>query len=612
MCFLANWGVLYYVLNQVNMVGLWILSLVLIVMIARLRSPLAYLILIGSGIGVLGSALPMILSWISGNFGQFGVVINVTGILLLYFFYYLGLSYRSRLIEVEATAAKAQQALSSQRNQMLTNITHEFRTPITVIQGIAKQISGPANAQRRTLINRNAQRLKILVDQILDLQKIDAGKLDLRLQQGDVAAFLRRELASYTSLAESRGIQLSSDLPDEAIIMDYDATKMQQVVANLIGNAIKYTKSGGSIRVLVRARQDTIPPRLELQVADTGIGIAPAALPHIFSLFYQADGTTTRAAEGTGIGLALTRELVQLMGGQIEASSELEKGSTFSVHLPITQQAPMQDADAQVVPLDRLTANAEPLIAPVPPLNTTHDATILLVEDNADLLYYLVSLLAPDYQLLTALNGEEGLRIARQHLPDLIISDVMMPKMDGITMLQQLRQDARTDHLPIIILSAKASLPDRHAGFREGADAYLSKPFDEEELHLRVSQLLRSREILQKRYQQLSIRESIPDSFMAQFHQLLQAQLGDEDLSVEGLAQQLHLDRTTLFSKLKHFTGMAPSQYVRLLRLQAAQQLLQQSELGVAEVAYRCGFRSPAYFSRVYAQHFGYPPSKER
>jgi CheY-like chemotaxis protein len=361
-------------------------------------------------------------------------------------------------------------------------------------------------------------------------------------------------------------------------------------------------------------------PWIELGVSDTGPGIAPASLPNIFARFYQADNQPVSPVGGTGIGLSLVRELVLLMHGGLAVRSRPAQGAEFVVRLPLTRQAP---------------PTGEPLPTPVPvgpersqwpepaPVAAGDRPVLLLVEDNSDVAVYTQACLGTDYGVIPAENGQAGFALALAHLPDVILSDVMMPLMDGFELCEKLKNDPRTSHIPVILLTARAAVGDRIAGLRRGADAYLNKPFGREELLIVLNNLVRSRRLLQIHYGQLALgsapdnaapagAEAPEDQFVLKLRVVVEARLGDADLSADAICQLMGMSRTTLHKKMTALTGLSISRYLRALRLRKAQELLTDSALNVAEVAYAVGFEDPKYFSRVFSEEYGVSPGHFR
>ncbi|MEM1214596.1 MAG: ATP-binding protein, partial [Bacteroidota bacterium] len=524
----------------------------------------------------------------------------------IYAFYRFQLS--KRLAEQEAVRL---QELDQVKNRLYTNITHEFRTPLTVIQGMAQRINGKYQKETQ-LIRKNSENLLHLVNQMLDLSKLEVGKLRLQIVQGDVIGFLRHEIEAFQPLATGKELQLHFQTDTSALLMDFDMQKLRQILTNLLSNAIKFSREGGVITVVARPSQD----QLELTVKDNGIGIPANRLPYIFDRFYQVDDTATRTHEGTGIGLALTKELVELLQGEITVTSTEGEGTQFTIQLPIRNQAPLVEFSPEWEVLE-IIAPSSTVANPI--FNDPGLATALLIEDNEDIIQYLIYCLQDDYQILTALNGEEGISTAITHTPDVIICDVMMPKADGFEVTNTLKSDERTSHIPIILLTAKADQQSKVKGLDSGADAYLTKPFDRVELMIRLEKLVALRQTLQEKYASLDyfsptkvIINPKEDVFLRKLKQQIEVHLEDANFGIEQLANAMNLSRSQLYRKTKALTGQSIAVFVRTLRLHHGRKLLRETDRSISEVAYRIGFNDPAYFSKTYAELFGYPPGQER
>ncbi|MBX2876207.1 MAG: response regulator [Saprospiraceae bacterium] len=524
--------------------------------------------------------------------------------------------YRFQLArQVTLLENKRLRELDQVKTNLYTNITHEFRTPLTVILGITQQIrkeAKKATLPKLQLIQRNSQQLFELINQMLDLSKLESGYMRLNLMQADIVTYLSYLVASFTSYAEQREIDLQFSSRKERQIMDFDPKVIQQVLSNLLSNALKFTPAGGEIAVEL----DEQDGYFQLQVRDTGEGIDEEQLKHIFDRFHQVDTSTTKVHEGTGIGLALVKEWVDHMKGRITVQSEIGLGSTFLLELPITTAATLSKAPVQESDLD-----TEPALSPaLPDANPLNLPLVLLIEDNADVAQYLRLALANRYQCIHAVDGQEGVDMAWAQIPDLIISDVMMPQMDGYEVCRLLKNDERSSHIPIILLTAKVDFEDRMVGLSEGADAYLAKPFAEEELMIRMEKLLDLRKQLQQKYSRTfltdttfsSKREQIEDPFLAKVELAILEHLEKENFGSEDLAKALFLSRSQLHRKIKALTGKSASIYLRMIRLREAQKLLADPGRSISEIAYQVGFKSPVYFSQIYKETFGVPPSERR
>lgn len=536
---------------------------------------------------------------------------------IIYSVYHFQLNRRLTLAENQRL-----HELDTLKTKFYNNITHEFRTPLTVILGMAEQLRTQASEHRKegiTLIKRNGRQLLKMVNQMLDLSKLESGHLSLNPEQGDVINYIQYLLESFHSLAETRNIRLHFLSSLNQFYMDFDSEQLMHIVSNLLSNAIKFTPEGKDVYVAVETLRG-IQAKLEIRVKDTGIGIPEEKLPFIFDRFYQLDDSTTRSWGGTGIGLTLTKELVKLMGGEIEVSSELGKGTIFSVQLPVKNSQPMfkylPTIDSSV---------------PIPPLKITvqnktkksDQPLLLIVEDNSDLVKYLDSCLNGQYNLEIAYDGEQGISKAKDLIPDLILTDVMMPLKDGYELCQTLKNEELTSHIPIVMLTAKVDAEARILGRRQGADTYLVKPFLKEELEVIIEGLLLQRQKLQHHFSKnigLEIPTQKPSDnsfiiesqFLKKVNNILEKNLTNTAFSVADLCDQLFISQSKLYRKIMALTGMSPQQYIRSVRLQKAKELLQHTTQSIHSIAFDTGFSDPHYFSRIFKKETGMTPTQFR
>ena len=527
----------------------------------------------------------------------------------------------------EQESALRLQELDTFKTRLYTNLTHEFRTPLAVILGMTDQIEAAPKKNLQEglkMIRRNGKQLLQLINQLLDLSKLENNALKLHLQQGDIIPYLRYIVESFESYANTRNVSLQFQSSIHLLVMDYDPEQIQQIMMNLISNAIKFTPSEGAIVMSVAEQYRN----LVIKVKDTGIGIPEKDLPNIFDRFYQVDSSSTRKGEGTGIGLAHTKELVKLMGGEISVSSQEHKGTTFTVRLPIVRDDTtpafeedykhQADAETIVIPAQHLSTDT----ASTPSKPTADLPQILIVEDNPDVVSYLKSCLEDRYQVNIAYNGAAGIEKALETIPDIIISDVMMPEKDGYEVCDTLKNDERTSHIPIILLTAKVDAQSRLSGLKTGADAYLAKPFDKTELLVRLEMMVKKQKqvlaYFTRKFQTkifLGTTDKTPssenpkeDAFMDKVRQIVADYHGDEDFGLPQLCQKLAMSRSQLFRKLKALINMAPSDYIRNYRMQRAKYLLENTDTNVAEAAYEVGFKDPSYFSKIFQETFGVLP----
>ncbi|MCG8331267.1 MAG: tetratricopeptide repeat protein [Chitinophagales bacterium] len=520
--------------------------------------------------------------------------------------------------KAEAANAKLLE-IDQSKSRFFTNISHEFRTPLTVISGMAEQLSEDGRVKQ--LIQRNTRHLLQLINQILDLRKLESGSLPTRYIQSDVVKYLKYVLESFHSMAEQKALQLFFEATEETIIVDYDPEKLLRILTNLLSNAIKFTDSGGRVQLSVSSHPNQDNPVYRFSVSDTGLGIATGKLPYIFDRFYQVDDEASKLGEGTGIGLALTKELVELLNGSIQVKSLEDEGTTFTVELPYTQQAILvQDAmeeTAAVMPI--AAAFSTEAIKNRTQYADDNLPSLLIVEDNPDVMEYLITCLERDYQLTFAYDGQDGFEKALELIPDIIVSDVMMPRMDGYTLCDTLKKEERTSHIPIVLLTAKADIDSRITGLERGADAYLAKPFDQRELSVQLKNLLALRQQLHARYSSLAPLTPTEDTaiqqedeFIIKLREIFDAHIDDTQFDLNALSKAMLMSRTHFGRKVKALTGRTPAIYLRSIRLQKARTLLLTTSLSIKEIAYDVGFSNQGYFSNSYKEEFGEYPTVTR
>ena len=505
------------------------------------------------------------------------------------------------------------------KTRFYANITHEFRTPLTVISGMADALKSNPEQEREkklNLIKKNSQSLLALVNRMLDLSKLQAGKMSSDISQGDVIVLLKYLTEAHESFAKTKNVGLQFYSEEKELLMDFDAKKMEQVLNNLVSNAIKFTTEYGKILVVAKRHISNSKPWLEIKIKDTGIGISEEQLPHIFDRFHQAN--PAHENQGSGIGLALVKELMDNMDGKIRVDSSLHAGTTFTLLFPITNHAPF----SEMKPVKELAAPPvlSPEMADEKELLDDGLPILLIIEDSPDVTYYLKSTLENDYQIVTARNGRQGVEKALDILPDLIISDVMMPEMDGFEVCEKLKTDERTNHIPVILLTAKATADDKLAGLSHGADAYLVKPFEKAELMVRLQKLMELRRTLQKKYSTALVGSNIEnikapapeEIFLQKLEAIVLAHHENEDFSIHELSRELLLSRSQAHRKIKALTGLSTAIYIRHVRLEKAKELLRTTHLSISEIAYQTGFKTPVYFSQIFKEVVGASPTEWR
>jgi signal transduction histidine kinase/DNA-binding NarL/FixJ family response regulator len=550
-----------------------------------------------------------------------------------------------QLVEMEHFQAERIAEVDRLKSRFFANISHEFRTPLTLILGPAEQgiesTREPSTRQKLHLIKNNTERLHSLVNQLLDFSRLESGTMKLQVRRNDVVEFLRRTVMSFESWAERKRINLEFHSEPDILEGYFDRDKLEKIVNNLVSNAVKFTPDGGMVRLAVKESQFRDQPArpnvgrsggisdirylnsLTLSVSDSGPGIAPEHLSHIFDRFYRVDETHT--TEGTGIGLALTKELVELHHGTIAVESTLGKGSVFTVTLPIGESAyRREEITESPLPgerVEKLPVVLSPLGAGDVPAQTSPDGKplVIVVEDNADLRRYIREFMETDYAVHEAKDGKEGYDRAIEMVPDIIISDLMMPKMDGMELCRALKQDVRTSHIPVILLTARAGTESKIEGLETGADDYVTKPFDSKELMARVRNLIEQRRQLKKKFSAGVVLRpgdvavsSLDDALLKRVMTAIEARMSDEGLGAEEIAREVALSRRHLDRKLVGLTNLSTAEVIRYMRLQRARELLEKNAATVAEVAFQVGFGDPSYFSTCFHERFGILPSEVR
>jgi len=541
---------------------------------------------------------------------------------------------RQKLAKQEAVQLREMDAFKS---RFFTNITHEFRTPLTVILGMTERLTLDIGrwTEREAknslvLIKRNGENLLRLINQILDLSKLESKALKINYVQGDALAYLRYIAESLQSLANAQTLTLHVDSDQDSIVMDYDPERLLQIVYNLLSNAVKFTPAGGSVDLRITIddlRLGAQATSIVIRVIDTGIGIPAHDLPFLFDRFFQANNQERSKAGGTGIGLSLTKELVLAMGGDIAVESAVGKGTTVTVRLPITRVGPTLAPATTERTAILETSSPLPVGSGIDTRSDSSLPHLLIIEDNPDVMAYLVASLQSEYRIDCAYNGRAGIEKAVETIPDLILSDVMMPEKDGLEVCDALKNDERTSHIPIVLLTAKADVESRLAGLRRGADAYLSKPFHQEELQLTLTNLLERRRKWQERFAGLGLVSGpaapatpdapkadleLEDAFLKKIREQLEQHLADADFDGPRLARAMLLSEVQLYRKIKALTGKSTAIYMRSIRLHKGLELLRSTSLTVSEIAYDVGFEDPNYFSRTFSQEFGTAPSEMR
>lgn len=540
-----------------------------------------------------------------------------------------------------------EQQLANIKLRFFTDISHELRTPLTLITSPVSEVLEheplSANARKHlTLVHKNTERMLRLINQILDFRKIENKKMKLLLEKTEIIGMLKRVMEDFRLMAEEKNIDYHLETKHESIHAWIDQDKFEKIIFNLISNAFKYTPANKAITVYA----DIIDNKLVTSVVDEGIGIDPQKRQTLFQRFETLVHRNI-LQPSSGIGLSLVKELIELHQGSIRVNSQVGIGSEFIVTLPLDQKAYEGNANTEFILNDGTLITKEPeknnkTAAPMPEMSRGHEGvepqnanidteqvSILIVEDNPELRSFLKDILSGSYKIIEATNGEEGLKNALQYMPDFIISDVMMPVMDGLDMVKAIKEDRNICHIPIILLSAKSSLDDRISGLEQGIDDYITKPFSSTYLKTRIKFLLNQRKTLQEFYlKQWTEKQkgnsispaniepakpqiiSFDDQFMQQVMEIMEKQMDNSEWTIDQFAQELGMGRTVFYQKLKSIIGLSPIDFVREMRIKRAMQLIESGEYNVSSIAYMTGFNDPKYFSKCFKKKYGVSPSE--
>jgi len=537
------------------------------------------------------------------------------------------MSYKNQS-KVDKAVLKEKEETEKIKSRFFANISHEFRTPLTLIFGPANDVlektKEPDTKQSVSIIKRNASRLYGLVNQLLDLSKLEAGRMTLETTEQNIIPILKGLVLSFTSLAERRKITLRFNTIEENLNIYIDKEKVEKIITNLLSNAFKFTPEGGKVDFTV----EKLIKDVEIKITDSGIGIPKERIDNIFDRFYQVDGSHTRENEGTGIGLALTKELVELHKGNIKVESKEGEGTTFRLLLPLGKEHLKPEEIVEKEIQEEITKTIEEIElipetekskekADIDLLLETEKPLLLIVEDNSDVRKYIISHLEVDYGIQEAVDGEDGLTKSIEQIPDLIVSDVMMPKMDGFQLCEKLKTDERTSHIPVILLTAKATSKDKIEGYETGADDYIMKPFDAKELKVRIKNLIDQRKKLREHFLKEGIFNldnkniiSVDKKFLEKAVNIINEHLSDSLFGVELFASELAIGRTSLHKKVVALVGEPPGELIKRIRLSKAGILLKNKTGNISEIALEVGFNNPAYFSECFKKQFGVTPSQ--
>jgi len=512
--------------------------------------------------------------------------------------------------------------------KFFTNISHEFKTPLSLIisplEMLMKNYSYPEQQTALGVMYKNAQKLLTMVNDILDFRKLDQDKAKLNISSGNIVEFVREISTSFLSIAAEKSIKLTFTTNHQYLELRFDKDKMYMVVSNLISNAFKYTKNGGHVDVSVDIAETVVDHQIDkklcIKVSDTGIGIAKEHLDHIFNRFYRIDSNDTHGIAGTGVGLHIVSEFVKLHAGSVDVNSELGKGTIFTVNIPMTKE--VYDENKQDIIYsgketekyeDRCIDSAEQTKEKAG--NSVY--TLLIIDDNEDFRLFLKDLFVSDYSVISARDGQHGYDLAVEHVPDIVLCDVMMPNVDGYAFCRKIKQDIRTSHIPVVLLTAKCSDENQFQGMEAGADAYISKPFNIDILRVTLANIARRQKQLQEKFRaKVDITTtrtdvvSMDQKFIQKAVSIVEANIERTDFLVEDLCREMAMSRVNFYKKILALTDKTPSEFIRFIRLKRAAELLAKSQMYVGEVAFLVGFNEPKYFRKYFKEEFGVTPNE--
>ena len=573
------------------------------------------------------------LQLVSINYQQLNfAVIILFGAVLIFLLYLIRRYEINRIklgiqLKLEKVETDTLRKLDHLKSQFFTNISHEFRTPLTLILGqIESVMSSGIEAREKAKLQvakRNARRLLTLINQLLDLSKLETGNMELNVSQHNIVTFIKNLFYSFESLAATKKIRLLFESDSTYLPVVFDLDKMENVFYNLVSNAVKFSKIHGEVKISIKLND---MQSVEIQISDDGIGIPAEQISGIFDRFYQVDNSSTRNYEGTGIGLALVKELIELHKGKVTVKSIEAEGSIFTVILPVGDVKPeiktcnsLVSNDIGFAEINTETEYFEIENASAGPEKLSIDdrEIVLVVEDNRDVREYIREQLEEFYHILEAENGLTGMEVAQEIVPDLIVSDLMMPKVNGFQFCKAVRNNERTSHIPIIILTAKAGFDNKIEGFEIGVDDYIIKPFSARELKVRVRNLINQRKLLRSRFKSATVIKpsevtaiSIDQLFLQKIIKIIEANFENQNFTPESLAESVNMSVSQLNRKLNALIEQPAGHLMRSLRLQRAADLLKKNAGTVSEICYQLDFNDPAYFSRAFKKQFGCSPSE--
>jgi len=566
--------------------------------------------------------------WATGWAYSLYVLIIIAGLYAIRRFE-LNRTQLKNILKMREYEAIKQKELDETKSRFFANLSHEFRTPLMLIKGPLEQLiedqSNGKNIDRYKMIHRNTENLQTLIDQLLELTQLESASIPVKAVKENIISILKGLMYSFEAIATEKNIDLNYKTDYELLPAWIDRDKLEKIINNLLSNAFKFTPEGGIISIEILKKVFDENDYAEIKISDTGIGIPQQKLEKIFDRFYQVDDSNQRSFGGSGIGLSLVKELVDLHKWKISVISEVNKGTGFSLTIPLSDDYLDEDQKVKSEITEDIvktknnynSVEKETSDLSLEELQDIAKPSILIVEDSSDVRLYLMDLLKSDYTLLEVANGKEGINIAKEKIPDLIISDVMMPEMDGMEFCRKIKSDFLTSHIPVIMLTAKASGDSKIRGLETGADDYLTKPFISRELFVRIKNLLVQRKLLREKFSKevnpepKSITSNpLDEEFIQKAFSIAENNLDNANFDTEAFAKEMFLSRMQLHRKLQAITGQTPGDFLRTYRLNKAANLLKERKLSITQIAFAVGYNSPSQFSRAFSKQFNCTPTE--
>jgi DNA-binding response OmpR family regulator/nitrogen-specific signal transduction histidine kinase len=514
---------------------------------------------------------------------------------------------------------KQEHELDEMRLKVYTNISHDFKTPLSLIliplDRLIDETHNPVLLKTLKIMQRNAKQLLELINQLLDFRKLDAGGEQLKLSKDDIVSFIDEVCYGFKELASNKDIKFEIHKEERKLVMLFDKDKVRKIMINLLSNAFKFTPNGGEVSIGIKTvTNNDHADCVQIYVADSGIGIPDEDKTRIFERFFQVDSPQDSSKTGNGIGLHIVKEYTKLMKGSIEVQDRVPKGSVFTITLPVVNETSEDIVEQSATDKEK----KEAIAAYDEVVKENQKSTLMLVEDNDDFRSFLIDCLKDEYNLFEASQGKEALAILRENRVDMVISDIMMPVMDGIELCNRIKSDPSISHIPVILLTARSAEEHIKEGLREGADDYITKPFNLDILKLRIKKILDWYKNNHEKFKIVNLApseitvSSVDEEFIRQAINTVEDNMDNSEFSVNDLAESVAMSRAQIYRKLPVITGQSPSDFIKLIRLKRAMQLLRSTSMNISEISYKVGLSSPKMLTKYFREEYGISPSEYR